>query len=250
MGSVRRATTNQFLLFLALNVIVSAVTVLIVLAIWDRRSAPRLDITPSPTLDIAAQVASAVPTPTATLRPSPTPAVYVVRPGDTLFAIARELGVDMEALMAANEITNPNALDAGQRLLIPQVEGGAQPAVPPASTPQPTVTPNPDSQAPRVEIREVTGAGNLETETIVILNTGGQADMAGWTLDDDSGHQYVFPSFVLHNSGAASVHTKAGRDTAIDLYWGLETPLWTPGTLITLRDQNGSVQSTFRIPGS
>ena len=37
MGSVRRASLNQFLLYLALNVVVSAATVTLVLVIWDAR---------------------------------------------------------------------------------------------------------------------------------------------------------------------------------------------------------------------
>ena len=251
MGSVRRTTSNQYLAFLGLNVIVSAVTVTIVLLIGGRggaRSHPTP--TPTPTMDIAAQVASAVPTATATLPPSPTPATYTVQPGDTLFGISRDLGIDLEALMAANGLTDPNTLSVGQVLQIPEIEGGsgAQPGPQPQITPQATVTPNPDAQAPRVEIREVSGAGVLERETVLLLNRGGQADMAGWTLDDGRGNRYTFPSFVLHNNGAVSIHTGPGRDTAIDLHWGMDRSLWSAGSLMTLRDASNAVQSTFDIP--
>ena len=44
------------------------------------------------------------------------PATYVVRPGDTLFVIARDLGVDMDALAAANAITDVNRIEVGQVL--------------------------------------------------------------------------------------------------------------------------------------
>ncbi len=114
-------------------------------------------------------------------------------------------------------------------------------------TPQETVTPDSDAQAPRVEIRGVSGAGNLEDEAVRLLNTGGVASMAGWTLDDSDGRVYVFPAFTLHR-GAVSVHSKAGTDTVIDLYWGLSEAVWSPGKIITLRDAEGNVQSTFEIP--
>jgi LysM repeat protein len=44
---------------------------------------------------------------------------YVVRPGDSAFLIARRFGIDQGALLAANGITNPNRVYAGQVLTIP-----------------------------------------------------------------------------------------------------------------------------------
>jgi len=51
---------------------------------------------------------------------------YVVQEGDTLFAIARQFGVTLEALQAANPTINANALPVGATLVIPgyaQTEG-------------------------------------------------------------------------------------------------------------------------------
>ena len=45
--------------------------------------------------------------------------VYVVQPGDLLANIARSWGVDMDELMALNEITDPNHIEVGQELDIP-----------------------------------------------------------------------------------------------------------------------------------
>lgn len=253
VGSVRRAGSNPYWRFLALNVVVSAMTMLIVLAIWDRRPASRASATPTATADIAELVAIALPSPTATLPPSPTPATYTVQPGDTLFHISQVLGVDMEAIMAANGITNPDALDAGQVLRIPQVERGSpsqsQPALPESGI-LASATPAADSQTPRVQIREVSGRGNLQTESVLLINTGGQANMTGWTVDDGRGHRYTFPgTFILYKDGAVNLHSRAGIDTAIDLYWGLSEAVWLPGTTVTLRDASGQVHDTFRIPG-
>jgi LysM repeat protein len=55
-------------------------------------------------------------------------ATYVVQWGDSLAAIAARFGVTVQALMAANGLSNPNFIYAGQVLKIP---GGA-PAAPPA----------------------------------------------------------------------------------------------------------------------
>jgi murein DD-endopeptidase MepM/ murein hydrolase activator NlpD len=49
--------------------------------------------------------------------------VYIVQSGDTLSSIAARFGVSMDDLMAANGITNPNLLSAGQPLVIPGLEG-------------------------------------------------------------------------------------------------------------------------------
>lgn len=50
------------------------------------------------------------------------PATYTVQPGDTLGVIATRLGVDLDALAAANGIADVNVIEVGQVLVIP---GGA-----------------------------------------------------------------------------------------------------------------------------
>jgi len=45
--------------------------------------------------------------------------VHVVQPGETLLGIAAKYGVDYKALMKANNITDPNTIYAGQKLVIP-----------------------------------------------------------------------------------------------------------------------------------
>ena len=43
---------------------------------------------------------------------------YVVQPGDTLGAIAKKYNVTIEQLMKWNNITNPDIIAVGQRLVI------------------------------------------------------------------------------------------------------------------------------------
>lgn len=251
MGSVRRADWRQYVRYLVLNVIVSAVTITAILLVWGRRpTVPSLP--PTPTIDVGALIASKVPTVTPTIPPTPTPVTYTVRSGDTLLSISLQLGISQDALMAANGLTDPNKLAVGQVLTVPSVESSSTATAVQSTAAPATQTPTPADNSPaEVEIRGVDGAGVLETETVRLRNNGGVAAMVGWTLDDGQGQVYRFPSgFTLYTDGAVSVHSKAGSDTAIDLYWGLPTPVWTAGKTITLRDPSGAVQSTFKLsPG-
>jgi LysM repeat protein len=54
--------------------------------------------------------------------------VYVVQSGDTLFRIAQRFGTTVEAIAAANNITNPRLIQDGQKLIIPTVEPGLVPS--------------------------------------------------------------------------------------------------------------------------
>ena len=249
MGSVRRATWRQYLLYLGVNILVSAITVLIVLNLWDRRSPPEI-VTPTATIDVIAQVASAVPTLTPTKPPSPTPNTYTVRAGDTISNIADEFGIAMEELMAANRLQDPNELSVGQVLVIPEVEGtGTAPDANETQSPEATSTPA-AAAAQQVVINGIVGAGDLETESVRLLNTGNEVSMAGWTLDDGNGNSFNFPDFTFYSTGAVDVHTRAGTNTTIDLYWGLDKAIWTPGTVINLRNVSGDLVSSFKVPAN
>jgi LysM repeat protein len=87
-------------------------------------SAPRptaptiLDITVAPTQDVDATATAYA----RQLVPTPTPAgLYVVQQGDTLSGLAEDFGTTVEELMAANGLTDANALQAGQTLIIPSL---------------------------------------------------------------------------------------------------------------------------------
>ncbi|MBI3536193.1 MAG: LysM peptidoglycan-binding domain-containing protein [Chloroflexi bacterium] len=62
----------------------------------------------------------AKPTQPAPTAPTTGASTYTVQPGDTLFAIARKLGVTVQAITAANNITNPSLIKPGQVLTIPK----------------------------------------------------------------------------------------------------------------------------------
>jgi LysM repeat protein len=88
---------------------------------WDLVSTPLPRVTPSAQATQAARVPAAIATPPESSGPgSPQPTVtYVVQAGDTLSGVAEQFDVGLEALAAANGITNTELVYAGQVLNIP-----------------------------------------------------------------------------------------------------------------------------------
>ncbi|MHB1415873.1 MAG: LysM peptidoglycan-binding domain-containing protein [Chloroflexota bacterium] len=54
--------------------------------------------------------------------------VYVVQPGDTLYGISNQYGVEPEAIASTNGLANPDRLQVGQQLSIPGTSGSASAA--------------------------------------------------------------------------------------------------------------------------
>ncbi|GAB4437319.1 MAG: LysM domain-containing protein [Chloroflexi bacterium OHK40] len=104
-----------------------------------------LDITPAPTLDIDATATAFA----SIERPSPTvAALYTVQAGDTLSDLAERFGTTVDELVAANGLTDPNALQPGQTLLIPSLLRTPVVGATPAATPLSPTTPTPTLATP------------------------------------------------------------------------------------------------------
>lgn len=208
------------------------------------------------------------------------PTYYVVQPGDTLGSIASAFDVNLEDLMQANGITNPDYVQEGQELLVPigglppatptftpipiptdtplpfnpptPLPSGTAPPVEPAATVGPTTTPVPTlASASGTEVRlvlQVLDPGNLGNEMVQIANQGPFVRLTGWTLSDEEGHTYTFPDFSLWGGGAINIHTAGGSNTTTDLYWGQPDAVWKAGSLIVLRDAEGEVFVTVAVP--
>ena len=73
----------------------------------------RLQLTPIP---------GDTPTPRPTLTPVPLDITYVVQDGDILSSIADSYGVTVEAIIAINDLDNPDFLSIGQVIRIPGVD--------------------------------------------------------------------------------------------------------------------------------
>ena len=59
---------------------------------------------------------------------------YTIRPGDTLFSIARQFDTSVSALASANNIINPNLIYVGQVLTVPGDGDPAEPTPPSGGT--------------------------------------------------------------------------------------------------------------------
>lgn len=249
---------RRLVLFLLLNAVVSVSATWAALYAWERWVRPAaLASGPAPLPTETPAPAEATPTyglPPVTPFPSPpppTPLVHTVQSGETLGSIAQQYDVSVEDLLRANGLTDPNVLDVGQSLVIPI--GGYNPTPTPLPTvptvpPLPTATLNPDAPAPRLTVREVLAPGDLAAETVVIANTGGPVDLAGWTLSNGDGRVYTFPALTLFEGGIVNVHTRAGQDTVIDLYWAQTAPVWQSGQLILLADASNNLIARYTVP--
>jgi len=239
---------------IAIGALVLAAAILGATLLWPRQreadapSAPSATVTP---------MASPSPSPAATPTPRQ-PTTYTVQAGDTLSAIAQEHDVSMEALIGANNLPDPDVLQIGQVLIIPEDDETATPSdatsgpTPPeerseteVEPPPPTLTP---SGPPLVEVTEVIGIGDLETEALMLQNAGGTESLEGWRIAGTSDAGFDFPALTLFPGGEVWLASKAGEDTPRRLYWGRTEPAWSPGDLITLRDADGNIVDTFIVP--
>ncbi len=88
---------------------------------------------------------------------------------------------------------------------------------------------------------------NLNGEWVEIANMGSSAEsLDKWTLEDRQNHTYTFNNFTLNAGSSVKVHTGSGNDTATDLYWNRNTPVWNnEGDVATLKDASGKVVAKY-----
>jgi LysM repeat protein len=85
----------------------------------------RLDTPLGRSLVLIPNLSAATPSPTTVATPPATSAAtstYVVAEGDTISSIADDLGVDVNALIAANGLEDPNMISVGSELIVPPSE--------------------------------------------------------------------------------------------------------------------------------
>jgi hypothetical protein len=122
-------------------------------------------------------------------------------------------------------------------------------------TPSPSINPLPTglfdaATQGTVHILDITDIGDITAEAVEIENTGDTVNFTGWTLRDSDGNIFTFPEQFLFSHARVTLYTRAGRNTAIAFYWGLDEAQFEPGELVTLANSEGVVQFSFTIPSS
>lgn len=104
----------------------------------------------------------------------------------------------------------------------------ATPAAPAQTSPDLKTQPTSTGDA-EVIIENVFGAGDINTEYILLRNTGSTP-------------------VNLNTNGAVRLYSRDGSSSVIELYWGSASALWKSGDTLTLTDPEGAQQASFTIP--
>jgi LysM repeat protein len=266
-----------------LNVLISAITVGIILQLWERDHPPIpaettpviIVVTPTQVIGlpiVGNNAVSAALTPLAAgpvaseaLQAPPTMEMltYRVKEGDTLGALSVQFNISIGDIMSVNGMTDPDSLYVGQIIYIPTsplpsatpipptvvASATLRPSITPTRGPTLTASPTLTGQEAQVFIDTVIGAGVLENERVVLRRTGnGELSLSGWRLMDGRGHEYTFPQLTLYEGGAINLNTRTGQDTVVDLFWGLTSPIWSPGDAISVYDDQDVLRTTYTVP--
>lgn len=264
LGTNNMNQWKQLSFYILLNVLVSIFVTWIVLIVWDHvhpkeqpasviQSISDTNPAPSPSITI---IPLPVTSPEALISKTVTASPqaveeYQVQANDTLGVIAEKYGISVEELMQFNGLIDPNALSIGMVIYIP-----VTPEVIPTDTPssiratlQITGSQSIGAKEAHVMISSVIGAGDLTSERVFLSRTGnGVLLLAGWKLKDENGNIFTFPYLELYEGGAVNVWTTSGSQTVVDLYWGLQYPVWKSGETASLVDAQGKLQATYKVP--
>jgi LysM repeat protein len=165
------------------------------------------------------------------------PEIYVVQAGDSLFGIAARLGVDVQALSEANNITNPDLLFSGQRLVVP---GTAQ---------VPTPTPAGTLGTTGLNIRTVNAPGSLPEEYVEIVNdTDMSFNLQGWKLQRAGGPEYTFGDLLVFPGGNVRLYSGSGTNSTIARFWAQTAPVWSSGAVVVLINAAGERVAELTVP--
>jgi sortase A len=118
---------------------------------------------------------------------------HVVVAGDSLWSIARQYGVSVEALLAANGLSREAVLHPGDELVIPlpgEVIPTPTPGPPtaPANTPAPTPNSLPD---PPAQVTPEQDGGPPTRLVIPAINLDAPVVPVGWKTEVENGHSYT-----------------------------------------------------------
>lgn len=269
---VSRLLRSRTFFLMGVNALISLIISILVVVVALRLSSGEAPVPSTPPEDVVVPAAATQESqpPDSTVPIVEEPVTYAVRAGDTLFGIAAAYGVSLEELMRANDLTDPDFLTLGQKLIIP-IPGTplATPTlIPPDATsgddsgspateaaPEPSNSPSTPTAVPQevsVQIIAVFHSSDPEStspvgETVIVLNRGLPVNLEDWTLSDSDGNAFTFPSADLETGERIRVHSASGEDSETDLYWGRSSSVWDKGDMATIQDPDGEVMSTYEL---
>ena len=123
----------------------------------------------------------------------PRPMIYVVQPGDALGVLAEDWGIDLQQLMVANAITDPNRIQIGQRIAVPYSAGrGAHFASRSSEGATYTIAPGDNlwrlaarwdlSVAEIARLNGITNPGHVRVGQKIVIPSGGGSPAAALTV--------------------------------------------------------------------
>ncbi len=250
---------RQLALVIILNALISlTIAIAVVWVVEQRRpdpetlaalatpiTAPVIAPTFTPTPAAAAAPAPVETTPVATVAPGEEE-VYVVQAGDSLLAIAGRYGLTLQTIMDANNLTNPDFVFSGQRLVIPRADAAPTAAAqtsPTVAAAEPTLT------GQGLRVASFTGNGVLTNEAVQIANDSDlMINLQGWRLEKENGPAYAFGSISLFPGSGVVLYSGAGADTSVALYWNQAAALWQSGSVARLVNPQGQEVARLAAP--
>jgi hypothetical protein len=243
-------TPGRWILFILINIIVSAVTAFLVMrALVQAANPPAI-------ASIASNVAAAAPTTSAVRAPEaaqPAPAMPAATPATGVEATPQSVLQPSQPTQQARPVVLPTIEQPAQP---PAAQTNSvdsrQPTATPVSPPPTAVIQAPAAAAPapqsdqRVRISTVVYPGQRTREAVVIVNEGDQVDMTGWTITSPRGQTYTFPTVLLFKDSFINLHSTKGVDVPTDLFWNLDDPVWQKGDMVTLK-HGEETKATFTV---
>ncbi|HEY3288592.1 MAG TPA: lamin tail domain-containing protein [Anaerolineae bacterium] len=196
-------TPRQWVNIILVNVVISAVTTLLIVRVLTNQPGVRPAAAAVPAEPTVAAVAAQALVPSPSASPSLTPlAVAAVKPTSTSSPVPPTL------------------------------------TPVPAAPASPTSTPRSTGS---VGISTVLYAGQKQREVVVFVNQGNEVSLKGWTLTSTRNISYTFGNVTLFKDSFISLHTTTGSDVPTDLFMNRSDAAWQVGDVLTLSAQGNPV---------
>lgn len=100
-----------------------------------------------------------------------------------------------------------------------------------------------------IEIQTIVGVGDILNERVLLISVSNSPiNLSGWSLIDEDQSVFTFPDLTIFPGGGLNLYSKAGVNSAIDLFWEQPGAVWESGETATLLDPGGNKRFGFVIP--